>query len=87
MQIWKGFQHQKIMGSKIQKSFYGSKYQKHVACSYEYKLLYVDDDFSNPFKPYLSEDTVYNFFNFMIEESKYYSEVMKIKINRNACSD
>ena len=31
---------------------YTNKYQKHVACSYSYKLLvFVDDKFSNPFKP------------------------------------
>ena len=31
---------------------YTNKYQKHVACSYSYKLLVcVDDKFSNPFKP------------------------------------
>ena len=29
---------------------YTSKYQKHVACSYGYKLLCVDDEFSSPFK-------------------------------------
>ena len=27
-----------------------SKYQKHIACSYGYKLVYVDDNFSKPFK-------------------------------------
>ena len=33
--------------------FYTNKYQKHVACSYGYKLVCVDDKSSNPFKPYL----------------------------------
>ena len=35
---------------------YTNKYQKHVACSYSYKLVCVDDKFSNPFKSYLGED-------------------------------
>ena len=29
---------------------YTNKYQKHVACSYGYKLVCVDDKFSKPFK-------------------------------------
>ena len=28
---------------------YTNKYQKHVACSYGYKLVCVDDKFSTPF--------------------------------------
>ena len=56
---------------------YRSKYQKHIACSYGYKLVCVDDKFSKPIKTYLGEDTLSNFINGMIEESKYCSEVMK----------
>ena len=29
---------------------YSNKNQKHIACSCGYKLLCVDDEFSNPFK-------------------------------------
>ena len=31
---------------------YTSKYQKHVACSYDYKSVVVDDKFSKPSKSY-----------------------------------
>ena len=54
-----------------------NKYQKHVACISGYKLVCVDDKFSKPFRSYLGEDSVYNFINDMIEESKYCIEVMK----------
>ena len=54
-----------------------NKYQKHIACSYGYKLICVDDKFSMFFKTYLDKDAVYNFSNSMIEEGKYCSEVMK----------
>ena len=47
---------------------YTNKYQKHIACSYGYKLVCVDDKFSNPFKTYLGKDVVYNFINSMIEK-------------------
>ena len=58
-------------------SLYCNKYQKHVACSYDYKLVCADDKFSKPFKPYLGEDAAYNFISSMIEESKYCSDVVK----------
>ena len=34
---------------------YTSQYQKHIACSYSYKLVCVDDKVSNPFKTYLAK--------------------------------
>ena len=61
---------------------YTSKYQKHVACNYGYKLVCVDDKFNKTFKSYLGEDAVYNFISSMTEESKYYSNVMKKHFNK-----
>ena len=48
---------------------YINKYQKNVACSYSYKLVFVNDKFSKSFKSYLGEDTVYNFFDNLIKEN------------------
>ena len=62
---------------------YTNKYQKHIACSYRYKLACVDDKFSKPFKTYLGKDAVYNFVNSIIEESKYCNEVMKKHFTKN----
>ena len=56
---------------------YTNNYQKHVACSYGYKLVCVDAKFSKPFKSYLGEDAVYNFTSSMIKERKYCSDVIK----------
>ena len=61
---------------------YTNKYQKHVACSYGYKLLCVDDKFSKPFKSYLGENPVYNFINNMVEESKYFSHMINKYFNK-----
>ena len=55
---------------------YTDRCQKHIACSYGYKLAYLNDQFSKPFKIYLGKDTVYNIMNNMIEKSKCCSEVM-----------
>ena len=43
---------------------YTEKYQKHVTCSYGYKLVCVDNKFSKPFKSCLGED--YNFTTLLV---------------------
>ena len=48
------------------------KYQKHVACSYGYKLVFVDDKFGKPFKSHWDKDISYNFINNAIKESIYW---------------
>ena len=68
-------------GKQNPEESYTNKYQKHIACSYEYKLICVDDKFTKPFKTYLDEDAVYNFINSMIEESKYCTGVIKNFLN------
>ena len=69
-------------GKRNPNESYNNKYQKHITCSYGYKLVCVDDKFSKPFKSYLGEDAVSNFISSMIEESKYCSDVMKKHFNK-----
>ena len=69
-------------GKKNLDETYTKKYEKHVACSYGYKLLCIDDKFSKPFKLYLGKDAIYNVINSMIEESKYCGDVMKKNLNK-----
>ena len=76
MQILEIYYCQKIMESKTQES-YTNKYQMHIACSYGYKLECVDDKFSKPFKTSLGKDLLYNVINCMIQEIKFWNEVMK----------
>ena len=56
---------------------YRNKYQIHITCSYDYKLVCVDNKFSKPFKTHLGKDAVYNFINSMIEETEYCSDIIK----------
>ena len=69
-------------GKQNPEKFHMNKYQKHIACSYGYKLVGVDDKFSKPFNSYLGKDVVYKFINCMIEESKYCSDVMEKYFNK-----
>ena len=69
-------------GKQNPKESYTNKFQKHIACSYGYKLVCVDDKFSKAFKIYLGKDGVYNFINNIIKEIKYRSDVMKKHFNK-----
>ena len=54
------------------------KYQDHVVCSYGYKLRWVDERYSESYKPYFGEDDFEKSLNNMIKESGYYSKVIEI---------
>ena len=66
-----------------EESYSKKKKKKKYYLRYGYKLVCVDDKFSKPFKTYLGKGAVYNFFNRMIEESKYCIEVMKKILTKN----
>ena len=66
-------------GKQKAEEFYANKYQKHIAFSYGFKLVCVNDKSSKPFKTYLGKDAVYNS---MIEERKYCSSMIKKHFNK-----
>ena len=70
-------------GQQNPEESYRSKYPKHIAYSYGYKLVCVDDKFSKLFKTYLGKDAVFNFGNSMIQEGKFCREVMKKNVIKN----
>ena len=65
------------IGKQNPEDYFTNKFQKHVTCSYGYKLVCADDKFSRSFKSYFSEDAVYNFINCLIKESKYFTFIKK----------
>ena len=56
---------------------YRNKFQKYITCGYSYKIVCNDYKFSNPFKSYLSEDSIFNLINCMVQKSHYCSDVIK----------
>ena len=44
-------------------------------------MLYVDDKLSKSFKSHLGEDAFYNFINSIIEESKFFTDMIKTHFN------
>ena len=69
-------------GKQNPEDSYLNKFQEHVACSYGYKLPCVNDKFSKSIKPFLVQDTIYNFINSKIEESKFCTDIMKKQFNK-----
>ena len=65
------------MESKIQTSFTRTNVKNTSLAVIVFKLVCVDDKFSGLLTPYLDEDTVYNFYNSMLNERKYCVNVMK----------
>ena len=62
-------------------------FQKYIACSYAYKLVCVENIWSNPSNSYVGEDDVSDFINSIVNESKYWSDVMKKTFSQINCKD
>ena len=49
-------------------SSYSKKYQDHIACSFGYKLVCVDDKFSKPIVVFRGENAAFKFFEAILKE-------------------
>ena len=56
----------KVMRVLIQK-----KYQNHIPCSFTYKLVCVDDEFSKPIVVFRGENAAYEFIEAILKEFEY----------------
>ena len=63
--------------------FYSKKYQDHVPCSFTYKLVCVDDEFTKPIVVFRGENAAYKFIEAILEEYQYCQKVMKIYFHKN----
>ena len=62
---------------------YSKKYQDHVPCSFAYKLVYVDDEFTKPIVVFRGENAAYKFIEAILKEYQYCKKVMKKHFNKN----
>ena len=60
-------------------ALYTKKYQKHIPCSFAYKVVCVDDKFSKPVVLYRGKHAINRF----IKEYNYYKKVLKKHFNKN----
>ena len=47
------------------------KYNEHVPCSYAYKVVCIDDRFSEPIVVYTGANAAYEFVKALLEERRY----------------
>ena len=47
------------------------KCRDNIVCSYGYKLISVDDQYSKPYKTYLGDDPIDKYLNDMIKQKEY----------------
>ena len=59
------------------------KYQDHVACSFAYKVVCVDDRFTKPIVFYRRENAACEFIEAVLKEYKYCRKVMIKHFNKN----
>ena len=64
-------------------SSYTEKYQKHIPCSFVYKVVCIDDKFSKPVVLYRGKNSVYRFIQTILEEYDYCKKVIKRCFNKN----
>ena len=59
---------------KVKKS---NKYQKHIGCSYGYKIVSDYKEFTKPYKSYRGRGAVKKFIEALLEEEKYIIEILE----------
>ena len=57
--------------------FYSTKYQDHIPCSFAYKLVCVDDEFTEPIVAFRGENAAYKFIEVILKEYQYCKKVTK----------
>ena len=62
---------------------YSKKYQDNVPCSFAYKLVCVDDEFTKQKFVFRGKNTAYEFIEAILKEFEYCKKVMKKHFNKN----
>ena len=68
---------------KVMKVLTQKKYQDHVPCSFAYKLICVDDEFTKPIVVFRGENAAYQFIEAILKEFEYCKKVTKKHFNKN----
>ena len=63
--------------------FYSNKYQGNVLCSFAYKLVCVDNEFTKPIVVFRGEKAANQFIKAILKEFEYCKKVMKKHFNKN----
>ena len=61
----------KLKGVEIFEGSYSKKYQDHIPCSFDYKVVYIDDKFTKPLVVFRGKNAAYEFIKAIIKEYEY----------------
>ena len=59
------------------------RYQNHIPCSFAYKLVCVNDEFSQPIVVFRGENVAYELFEVILKEFECRKKVMRKHFNKN----
>ena len=62
---------------------YTKEYQKHIPCSFAYKVAYIDDRFSKPVDLYRGKNSVNKFIKAIPKENEYCKKMVKKHFSKN----
>ena len=68
---------------KFIKAFTQKEYQKHIPCSFAYKVVSIDDRFSKPIVVFRGKNAAYEFIKAIFQEHKYCRKIIKKHFNKN----
>ena len=60
-----------------------TKYHNHISCSFDYKLVCIDDRFSKPILVFRDENAAYKFIKAILKEYEHCKKLMKKHFNKN----
>ena len=72
-----------LKGVEICEGSYSKKYQKHICCSFAYKVVCIDNRFSKPIVVFRGKNAAYEFIKPILKEYEYCKKIMKKHFNKN----
>ena len=72
-----------VRDSQRNNTSYTKKYQRHIPCSFAYKVACVDDKFSKPVVLYRGKNAINRFIEAILEKYDYCKKVIKRYFNKN----
>ena len=72
-----------VRDSQRNNTSYTKKYQRHIPCSFAYKVACIDDKFSKPVVLYRGKNAINRFIEAILEKYDYCKKVIKRYFNKN----
>ena len=72
-----------LKGVEICEGSYSKKYQKHICCSFAYKVVCIDNRFSKPIVVFRGKNAAYEFIKPILKQYEYCKKIMKKHFNKN----